>query len=372
MKKRVAILGATGSIGKSALDVVSRAGDDFEVVLLSAHTDKAGIAALGEAWPGAALVLSGGDGGKEKLLATIAGARPGITVNGIAGAAGLEPSLAAIEAGSDLALANKETLVMAGPLVFALAAEKNVKILPVDSEHSAVFHLLEAHRPARGGEPDVEEILLTASGGPFRKYSLEEMKRVTPEDALAHPTWSMGPKITVDSASLANKGLEVIEAVRLFNMPPEKIKVLVHPQSVVHSMIRLRDGAVYAQLSRPDMRHPIHAALYWPEVKPSGIEKLEFDSLTLEFEKPDAARFPMLGLAYGAAGMGALYPCAYNAANEIAVAAFLERRIGFLDIPRIVDRVLKRDWSGDLANLGPVLEADVCARAFALSCVKAL
>jgi 1-deoxy-D-xylulose-5-phosphate reductoisomerase len=182
----------------------------------------------------------------------------------------------------------------------------------------------------------------------------------------------MGPKITVDSASLANKGLEVIEAVRLFGLPPEKIKVLIHPQSVVHSMIRLRSGAVYAQLSRPDMRHPIHAALYWPESRPADLAELDFDSLTLEFEKPDAERFPMLGLAYEAARQGGLYPCVYNAANEIAVTAFLDRRIGFLDIPRIAGAVLNKKWDDEGSDLDAVLEADAQARSFALSYIKTL
>jgi 1-deoxy-D-xylulose-5-phosphate reductoisomerase len=281
-------------------------------------------------------------------------------VNGISGAAGLEPSMAAIDSGSHLALANKETLVMAGPLVFSRAREKNVKILPVDSEHSAIFHLIEAH-----GAAGVEEILLTASGGPFRKLSWEEMGAVSAQEALAHPTWNMGPKITIDSASLANKGLEVIEAVRLFNVPPEKITVLVHPQSVVHSMVRMKDGAVYAQLSRPDMRLPIHAALYWPEQKAADLGRLDFRGLCLEFEEPDRERFPMLDLAYGAARRGGLYPCVYNGANEAAALAFLEGRIGFLDIPRIVEYVLNSGLqeleAGD-GDIQAVLAADKAAR----------
>jgi 1-deoxy-D-xylulose-5-phosphate reductoisomerase len=368
MKKRVAVLGATGSIGASSLDVLSRGRDDFEVVLLSAHTDGAGLARLGQSWPAAVQVLAGGKGGRETLLAAIAGAGADITINGISGAAGLEPSLAAIAAGSDLALANKETVVMAGPLVFKNAAEHKVNIIPVDSEHSAVFQLLAAH--TRSGAEMLDEIILTASGGPFRKYSREEMERVTPEQALAHPTWNMGPKITIDSASLANKGLEVIEAARLFTVPPEKIKVLIHPQSIVHSMVRLRDGAVYAQLSRPDMRHPIHAALYWPCSAPASFDRLEFDSLTLEFAKPDTARFPMLALAFAAAEKGGMYPCAYNAANEAAVAAFLDRQIGFLEIPRITGYVLDKDWSAACDDIGAVLEADREARSLACQLLR--
>jgi 1-deoxy-D-xylulose-5-phosphate reductoisomerase len=375
MKKRVAVLGATGSIGTSALDVIRRAPEDFEPVLLSSHTKAAALRELGEEFPGALLALSGpgaegeegGSGaegrfflGPAGLLRAVAEAGADVTVNGVAGAAGLEPSLAAIEAGSALALANKETVVMAGPLVFSRARQKNVKILPVDSEHSAIFHLIEAHGP--GG---VAEILLTASGGPFRKLSRRQMEKVGAQEALAHPTWNMGPKITVDSASLANKGLEVIEAVRLFNLPPEKITVLVHPQSVVHSMVRMRDGAVYAQLSRPDMRLPIHEALYWPETRPSPFGALDFRGLALEFEAPDAERFPMLPLAYEAARRGGLYPCAYNGANEAAVRAFLEGRAGFLDIPRIVEYVLERDFSPEPGGLPAVLAADREARKLA-------
>ncbi|GHU69783.1 1-deoxy-D-xylulose 5-phosphate reductoisomerase [Spirochaetia bacterium] len=355
--RRIAVLGATGSIGQSTLDVLRQnrlAGrDDFEVVLLSSYTDQEGLLRLGEEFPGAVLVLAK----KGGLIEAIAEAKPDITVNGIAGAAGLEPSAAAIRAGSDLALANKETIVMAGPLIFSMATEKKVRIIPVDSEHSAIFNLLNAH-----GRDNAEEILLTASGGPFRKLSLKELGAVTTKDALAHPTWKMGPKITIDSASMANKGLEVIEAVRLFDMPPEKIKVVVHPQSVVHSMVRMKDGAVYAQLSRPDMRLPIHEALFWPETAPSPFGALNFDALTLEFEKPDEEKFPMLPLAYEAARLGGLYPCVYNGANEAAVEAFFAEKAGFLDISRIVEYVLSKRWNTDTLDMGSILEADRMAR----------
>jgi 1-deoxy-D-xylulose-5-phosphate reductoisomerase len=275
--------------------------------------------------------------------------------------------MAALESGSDLALANKETLVMAGPLVLQRAAEKKVKIIPVDSEHSAVFHLLEAHgAPSLEGDDSLDEIILTASGGPFRNYALKEMEKVSPQQALAHPTWNMGAKITIDSASMANKGLEVIEAAQLFGIPPEKIKVVIHPQSIVHSMIRMKDGAVYAQLSRPDMRLPIHQALYWPQTaSPRDFGRLDFDSLNLEFYPPDTEKFPLLSYAYEAARKGGLYPCAYNAANEVAAAAFLAGRIGFLDIGRITGYVLSRDWSGKPDTLASVMEADRRARKMA-------
>ena len=358
MKKRVALLGATGSIGKSALDVLTRGKDTFEVVLLSAHSNGGGLADAGRQWPKAETVLSGEAGGRERLLAAIAGCGANITLNGISGAAGLEPSITAIEAGSNLALANKETLVMAGPLVLKRAKEKNVRIIPVDSEHSAIFHLLEAH-----SANDLDEIILTASGGPFRNYTLREMENVTPQAALAHPTWNMGVKISIDSASMANKGLEVIEAAVLFNLPPEKIKVVIHPQSIIHSMIRMKNGAVYAQLSRPDMRLPIQEALYWPEAGQTDFGRLDFNSLSLEFYPPDTEKFPLLALAYEAVKKGGLYPCAYNGANEAAVAAFLEGRIGFLDIGCVTRNVLDKDWTGEPENIAQVLEADRRAKA---------
>ncbi|MDR1587134.1 MAG: 1-deoxy-D-xylulose-5-phosphate reductoisomerase [Treponema sp.] len=365
MKKRVSVLGVTGSIGKNTLDVLRLGKDDFTPVLFSARKNRRGLAEAAEEWPGAAQALAEGEEGRKALLAAIAAADADITVNGISGAAGLEFSMAAIDSGSDLALANKETVVMAGPLVFKRALEKGVRIIPVDSEHSAIFHLVQSR-----GADDVEEIILTASGGPFRNFSLEEMGRVSPAEALVHPTWSMGPKISVDSASLANKGLEIIEAAGLFNMPPDKIRVLVHPQSIVHSMIRLRDGAVYAQLSRPDMRLPIHEALYWPETRASPFGKLDFESLTLEFKKPDFERFPMLGLAYEAVKKGGLYPCVYNAANEAAVALFLSGDSGFLDIPRIVGYVLNRGWNGEVSDLASILKADGEARIMAENYIK--
>ncbi|MDR0709902.1 MAG: 1-deoxy-D-xylulose-5-phosphate reductoisomerase [Spirochaetaceae bacterium] len=373
-KKRVAVLGATGSIGKSTLDVLRAGKNDFEPVLFSGYRDVPGLLALAKEYPAAALAFSGDNYGgasdragtyvgREGLLRAIAECGADIVVNGIAGAAGLEPSLAALEAGANLALANKETIVMAGELVFGLAKRKKARIIPVDSEHSAVFSLLEAH-----GRDKTAEILLTASGGPFRKKPLEELKYITPKDALNHPTWNMGPKITIDSATLANKGLEVIEAAEFFDMSVEQIRVVVHPQSIVHSMIKLKDGAVYAQLSRPDIRLPIHNALYYPDIVPCSVDPLDFDCLTLEFEKPDYERFPMLTLAYEASRKGSLYPAVYNAANEVAVSAFVKNRASFSDIPRIVSSVLRNDWnfgeafSGADETLRAILETDRLAR----------
>jgi len=383
MKKRIAVLGATGSIGKSSLDIISRNSENFEVVLLCAGSNSKTLKELSKQFPSAACVLAGEEGGKEKLLSSILDIKPDITINGISGAAGLEPSLAAIKAGSHLALANKETIVMAGRLVMNLANEKNVRIIPVDSEHSAVFnllkyfskeHLAETRRRRERREEEekevvetISEIILTASGGPFRNLSLEEMQNVTVKEALAHPTWNMGPKITIDSASMANKGLEIIEACVFFDMPPEKVKVVIHPQSIVHSMVRLCNGVVYAQLSKPDMRHPIHDAIYWPETTPSALEPVSFDFLTLEFSRPDTEKFPMLNLAWNAAKLAALYPCAYNAANETAVAAFLEQKIKFTDIAKITEHVLQADWNGNCLDLETVLEADLKARSLATS-----
>jgi 1-deoxy-D-xylulose-5-phosphate reductoisomerase len=372
--KKTAVLGATGSIGKNALDVIAHNKEDFNPVLLSAHSSRDKLEEAGKPWPQAQKILSGQPGGREKLLAAISDCGADITVNGISGAAGLEPSMAAIEAGSNLALANKETLVMAGPLVIKRADEKNVTIVPVDSEHSAIFHLLEAH--CKTGAAGLDEIILTASGGPFRNYSIEEMEKVSPKAALAHPTWNMGAKISIDSASMANKGLEVIEASRLFNLPPERIKVVIHPQSVVHSMIRLKDGELYAQLSRPDMRLPILKALYWPKLPPSeqsgnwGFGRLDFNALILEFYQPDPQKFPMLPLAYEAIKKGGLYPCAYNGANEAAAAAFLAGRIGFLDISRITGYVLDSDWSAEPADITSVMEADRRAKILAEKEIK--
>jgi len=379
-KKRIAVLGATGSIGKSSLDIISRDRENFEVVLLAARSSRRKLEELSKQWPSAVCLLTDEKDGKEKLLSSITDFQPDITINGISGAAGLEPSLAAIKAGSHLALANKETIVMAGHLALRLAKENNVNIIPVDSEHSAIFHLLrffqeEPHaetsnqRFARRREEEKEnsndlisEIILTASGGPFRNFTLQEMENVTAQDALAHPTWNMGPKITIDSASMANKGLEIIEACVFFNMSPDKIKVVIHPQSIVHSMIRLCNGVIYAQLSKPDMRHPIHDAIYWPVTRPLTLEPVSFDSLTLEFLKPNLEIFPMLSLAWEAAKKSALYPCAYNAANETAVAAFLEQRIKFTDIPKITEHVLQSDWSADCSDLEVILKADSDAR----------
>ncbi|MCL2833867.1 MAG: 1-deoxy-D-xylulose-5-phosphate reductoisomerase [Treponema sp.] len=370
--KKVAVLGATGSIGKSSLDVLRANKNDFEPVLFTAHTDLNALLALKKEFPKALAVLSGAAGpvnycGRQGLLEAIAGCGADIIINGIAGADGLEPSIAALSNGRRLALANKETIVMAGPLVFALAKEKNAKIIPVDSEHSAIFQLIQAH-----GKDNIDEIILTASGGPFKNFSIKDLEKVTADQALAHPTWSMGPKITIDSATLANKGLEVIEAVRLFDFDINKIRVVIHPQSIVHSMVRLKNGNIYAQMSKPDMRHPIQNALYWPKINPYSLEPLDFGNLTLEFGSPDTDRFPMLALAYRACAMGIMYPAIYNAANEAAVQLFLDKKIRFLDIHRIVGYVLSSgEWSGQMTkfDLENILIIDRKAREMAVGLI---
>jgi 1-deoxy-D-xylulose-5-phosphate reductoisomerase len=303
-------------------------------------------------------VFTGADGIKAALLA--AGAD--VVVNGIAGAAGLEPSIAALNAGADLALANKESIVMGWHLVAAAAERAHRRVVPVDSEHSGVFSLLHAG----GGTLEVSEVILTASGGPFVDWNAAQLEQATPADALHHPTWTMGRKITIDSASLANKGLEVIEASRLFNLPGERVRVAVHRQSVVHALVRAVDGSLHAELSRPDMRLPIHKALHYPAVAPCLFGRLESArtdaTLSLTFEEPDGRRFPMLPLAYKALAAGPLYTVAYNAADEVAVERFLAGEIRFTDIARITAGVLAGDYAGEVDTLEAIWVADEKAR----------
>ncbi len=363
--KRIIVLGATGSIGKSALDVIRRNPDCFSICALSAHTDARALSSLTDEFPGAKAVLSGTEG-EQALLSMIRDTDADIVVNGIAGASGLLPSVATLESGKDLALANKETIVMAGPLVRATAIRNGRNILPVDSEHSAVFSLISAY-----GKDAVSEVILTASGGPFRTWDEERIRQAKAADALKHPTWSMGSKITIDSASLANKGLEVIEAVRLFDLSPDSIKVVVHPESLVHSFIRTRDGVLYAQVSHPDMRHPILSALSWPETFMNDLKPLSFDeAFSMRFEPPRRQAFPMLGLAYRAASLGCLYPICYNAANEIAVEKFLSGSIPFGGIAELVAAVMDDDWSTEPSSIEEVLEADRRARGNAMQYVE--
>ncbi len=369
--KNLAILGSTGSIGVSTLDIVAAHPDRFRVVSLSAGNNLERLEEqirrfrpqiVSVVQPGAARDLRqrlGSDApevvsGVEGLIACATHGPVEMVVSAIVGAAGLVPTMAAIQAGKDIALANKETLVTAGPLVMEAVARHGVKLYPVDSEHSAIFQSLEGHRRS-----DVRRLILTASGGPFRNRPLSELGRVTPDDALAHPNWSMGRKISIDSATMMNKGLEVIEACWLFDLPPEKVAVHIHPQSIVHSMVEYIDGAVIAQLGIPDMKTPIAYALSYPGRLPLDLPPLDLCALkTLTFEDPDQEKFPCLALAYQAAQTGGTAPAVLNAANEVAVEAFLTGRIGFLDIATVIRRVLDRHSPLELEHINTALRAD--------------
>jgi 1-deoxy-D-xylulose-5-phosphate reductoisomerase len=375
MPKRLIILGSTGSIGTSTLDVVSRFPEQFTVAALTAGRniqrlaeqirafhpalvavhDEQGAADLRRLLPPALSVeICHGEDGFRRAASQVPA---DMVVAAMAGAAGLMPTLAAIDAGRDIALANKETLVMAGPLVMARVAAAGVRLLPVDSEHSAIFQCLAGNRCQ-----DLERILLTASGGPFRQWAAHRLVSVAPAQALAHPNWKMGPKITVDSATLMNKGLEVIEAVHLFAVPPERIEVLVHPQSIIHSMVAFVDGSVMAQMGVPDMRTAIAHALSHPERLPLAQPLPDWAGTPLTFEAPDVKRFPCLQLAFEACRAGGTFPAVLNAANEVAVEAFLAGRLGFTDISRRVGEALEAHHAPGEADLAAILEADRWAR----------
>jgi 1-deoxy-D-xylulose-5-phosphate reductoisomerase len=340
---RVALLGATGSIGRQALEIVSA---NPELELVAASSGSTPIDGL------APLTQVGGD--PTELLER---AEPDVVLNAIVGFAGIRATLWALERGVALALANKESLVAAGELATAARARGGGALLPVDSEHSATFQCLEG----RDAE-QVHSLVITASGGPFRGRTRAELADVTVDEALAHPTWAMGPKITVDSATLANKGLEVIEAHVLFGVPYDRIEVLVHPTSTVHALVRFRDGAALAHLGLPDMRVPISYALTYPRRAPTPVPPLDLRGLSLEFHEPDHETFPLLGLAYEAGRRGGTAPCAYNAANEVAVAAFLEGRIPFPAIAELVEHALARADGAPARDLDDLLRADADAR----------
>ena len=347
--KRVALLGATGSIGRQALEVVDRNPELELCALASGSADLAGLAAE----YGVEHVATGGD-----LTALLDDAGPDVVLNAVVGFAGLPATLWALEHGVTLALANKESLVAAGELALAAQARGGGLLLPVDSEHSALFQCLEGR-----AADTIESVVLTASGGPFRGRSRAELESVTPEQALAHPTWSMGPKITVDSATLANKGLELIEAHFLFGLDYDRIEVVVHPTSIVHALVRFRDGAALAHVGQPDMRVPISFALTYPERRPTPVAPLDLAAgLTLEFHAPDLDTFPLLALARRAGELGGTYPCAFNAANEVAVAAFLAGRLSFLDIAATVEDALAGVDGTPAGDLDELLEADREAR----------
>jgi 1-deoxy-D-xylulose-5-phosphate reductoisomerase len=339
--KRIALLGATGSIGRQALEVIAA---DPELVLVAASSGSTPIDGL------APLTQVGGDA--TELLER---ADPDVVLNATLGFAGLPATMWALEHGVTLALANKESLVAAGELALAARARGSGALLPVDSEHSALFQC------ALAGEPD--SVVLTASGGPFRGWTRDRLADATVDEALAHPTWSMGAKITIDSATLANKGLEVIEAHFLFGLPYERIDVVIHPTSIVHGLVRFRDGAALAHLGYPDMRVPISYALTYPDRGPTLIPSLDLAAAApLEFFEPDLETFSLLALAREAGERGGTYPCAFNAANEVAVAAFLEGRIGFLEIASRVEDVLDRVDGAAARDLDELCEADARAR----------
>ena len=355
---RVLVLGCTGSIGVQALEVIDRA-PDLEACGLACGRGLETMAAQAEghgvAWTAAA--AGGGTVPHDPDLAALIDAcEPDIVLNALVGAAGLRPTLAALERGITVALANKESLVAGGDLVAAVRARTGARLVPVDSEHSALFQLLEGVPRER-----VRSAVLTASGGPFRGRRADELEGVTRADALRHPTWTMGEKITIDSATLMNKGLEVIEAHHLFGLPYEEVEVLVHPQSLVHAMVRLDDGSVLAHCGPPDMRVPIGHALRHPAPPPPG-EPMDLVGRHLDFDAPDEAAFPCLALARAAGAAGGTAPAVLNAANEVAVAAFLAERIGFMDIPRVVSAALDEVPLGPADTIDAVMEADARAR----------
>jgi 1-deoxy-D-xylulose-5-phosphate reductoisomerase len=374
--KKITVLGSTGSIGVSALDVIEKNPGRFRVVALAAGKNikllqkqierfRPQIVSVSDDQSAAELreklsaktktrIVTRQEGLKE--VASFANAD--IVVSAISGAAGLIPTLAAIEAGKDVALANKETMVMAGDVVTKKAQEKGVKILPVDSEHSAIFQCLQGQK-----HDNINKILLTASGGPFYNYKTSDLKKVTLSQALKHPNWKMGKKITVDSASMMNKGLEVIEAKWLFDLEMNEIEVIIHPQSIVHSMVEFIDGSLLAQMGIPDMRTPIAYALTYPERIKTALPLLDLvKTRKMEFYKPDMKKFPCLHLAYEAGICGGTMPAVLNAANEIAVGAFLREEIKFVDLPGIIDKVLHKHRAVKNPSLEDILQADVWAR----------
>ena len=382
MSRSLTILGATGSVGSQALDLVARNPGHWRVEALTANTDAAGLAAAALA-SGAKLAVVADPAAYPMLKAALAGSgieaaagaqavceaatRPSdLVLTAIVGAAGLGATLAAVKRGATVAIANKETLVCAGELVKAAAAQSGATLLPVDSEHNAVFQVFDHARPER-----VAKIILTCSGGPFRTFSVAAMRTVTVADACKHPIWSMGAKISVDSATLMNKGLELIEAHQLFPVGIERLDVIVHPQSVVHSMVEYVDGSVLAQLGTPDMRIPIAYALAWPDRIATPAARLDLAAIgRLEFESPDFERFPALRLAWNAMRAGGSAPCILNAANEVAVAAFIAGQTGFLDIATIVGETLARVDAAPVATIDDVLAVDALARRVAGAAVK--
>ncbi len=376
------ILGSTGSIGESTLDVVSRHPEKFRVFALAGHRQVDKLAAQCKQFrPEYAVVGDAGHAaelekklkqegistqvlyGSQALIDVASADEVSGVMCAIVGAAGLPSALAAAQKGKTIYLANKETLVVSGALFMETARQNGATVLPIDSEHNAIFQVLPRDYTGRLNEHGINSIILTASGGPFLNTDLSTFDSITPEQAVKHPNWSMGRKISVDSASMMNKGLELIEAHWLFNCPPEKLEVVIHPQSVIHSMVRYRDGSVLAQLGNPDMRTPIAYCLGLPERIDSGVGELDFGALSaLTFQKPDFDRFPCLKLAYQAMNAGGAAPCVLNAANEVAVAAFLDKRIKFTDIAKVVSHCLAQDFSDGRHDIEGLLGQDAQTR----------
>ena len=378
--KRIAVLGSTGSIGTQTLDVCRRLG--YEIVALAAGSnaellekqarefspklvaaaDENAARRLSIALSGTGITVLGG----ERAVLEAAAAECDIVLNAVTGIAGLRPTIAAVEAGNDIALANKETLVAGGRRVMDYAAERGVKILPVDSEHSAIFQCLQA----KGDYARIKKLILTASGGPFFGKTEEELKKVRPEDALRHPTWSMGKKVTIDSASMANKGLEIIEAAHLFDVEQNNIDVVIHRESIVHSLVQFTDNSVLAQLGVPDMRTPIQYALTWPERENGAAAELDLaEAGALHFYRQDEEAFPSTGLARYALDKGGTATAAFNAADEIAVAAFLDGKIKFTDIPKIIEKTIEKEFAKG-NSFEEVFYTDSEARKFASALVR--
>ena len=384
-KRQIAVLGSTGSIGTQALDVISRYPDRFEAYALVANNQvdrlleqvrrfKPEVVVIANESKYAALKEALSDlpvkvwAGAEAIEQVVQNTEIDIVLTAMVGFSGLKPTISALKARKTIALANKETLVIAGELITRLALENRAAILPVDSEHSAIFQCLNGE-----GSNEIEKILLTASGGPFRNFSMSQLQQVTREQALHHPNWNMGAKVTIDSSTLMNKGLEMIEARWLFDVNPSQIEIIVHPQSIIHSMVQFKDRSIMAQLSLPDMRMPIQYAFSYPERIPSDVKPVNFFELsTLTFEKPDTKRFRNLGLAYESIEKGGNMPCIMNAANEIAVELFLQEKIGFLQMSELIEQTLTKTVFIQNPSLEDYIQTDTEAREIALETAKRL
>lgn len=382
-KRKIAVLGSTGSIGTQALDVISRHPERFEAYALVANNrvdkleeqarrflpevvvvgNEARYAELKEALSDLPVKVWAGSDAVEQVVSD---SEIDIVLTAMVGFSGLKPTVSAIKAGKTIALANKETLVVAGELITGLALENRTPVLPVDSEHSAIFQCLNGE-----GGNEIEKILLTASGGPFRNFSMERLCGVTKNEALNHPNWNMGAKVTVDSSTLMNKGLEMIEAKWLFDVQPSQVEVVIHPQSVIHSMVQFKDRSIMAQLGSPDMRIPIQYAFSYPERLSSDVKPVDFFELSsLTFEKPDTEKFPNLKLAYAAIGKGGNMPCIMNAANEVAVELFLREELGFLQMSLLIEQVMQRASFIENPSLEEYIQTDAEARELALEASK--